>query len=140
MRSDRDGGGLLLSVAVPVQRYKQVLGAVMLSTGSGEIEEAVRTIRLDILKVFVIALAVTVLLSLYLAGTIARPIRRLAAAAERVRRGHGAPGRDPRFHPARRRDRRPLGLAARHDRRAVAAHGRHRAASPPTSRTRSRTR
>ncbi len=31
----------------------------------------------------------TVLLSLYLAGTIARPIRRLAEAAERVRRGHG---------------------------------------------------
>jgi two-component system sensor histidine kinase ChvG len=30
-----------------------------------------------------------VLLSIYLAGTIARPIRRLAAAAERVRRFHG---------------------------------------------------
>ena len=26
-------GGLMISVAVPVQRYKQVLGAVMLSTG-----------------------------------------------------------------------------------------------------------
>jgi len=46
-------------------------------------------VRLEILKVFVIALGVTVLLSIYLAGTIGRPIRRLAAAAERVRRGHG---------------------------------------------------
>jgi two-component system sensor histidine kinase ChvG len=85
----RDRGGLLLSVAVPVQRYKQVLGAVMLSVGSGDLEQAVRAVRLDILKVFLVALTVTVLLSLYLASTIARPVRRLAAAAERVRRGHG---------------------------------------------------
>jgi two-component system sensor histidine kinase ChvG len=89
VRRDRNGAGLQLSVAVPVQRYKQVLGAVMLSLGSGDLEQAVRAIRLDILKVFVIALTVTVLLSFYLAGTIARPVRRLAAAAERVRRGHG---------------------------------------------------
>ncbi|MBV9522665.1 MAG: HAMP domain-containing histidine kinase, partial [Alphaproteobacteria bacterium] len=72
-----------------VQRYKQVLGAVMLSVGSASLEEAVRAVRLDILKVFLVALTVTVCLSLYLAGTIARPVRRLAAAAERVRRGHG---------------------------------------------------
>jgi two-component system sensor histidine kinase ChvG len=89
VRRDPATGGLLLSVAVPVQRYKQVLGAVMLSVGSADLEQAVRAVRLDILRVFLIALAVTVLLSLYLAGTIARPVRRLAAAAERVRRGHG---------------------------------------------------
>ena len=89
VRGDREAGGLMLSVAVPVQRYKQVLGAVLLSSDSSEIEQAVRSVRFEILKVFVIALGVTVLLSVYLAGTIARPIRRLAAAAERVRRGHG---------------------------------------------------
>jgi two-component system, OmpR family, sensor histidine kinase ChvG len=90
VRSEREGGSLLmLSVAVPVQRYRQVLGAVLLSTDSAEIDQAVRGVRFDILKVFLIALGVTVLLSVYLAGTIARPIRRLAAAAERVRRGHG---------------------------------------------------
>jgi len=86
---DRRDGGLLLTVAVPVQRYKQVLGAVLLSKGSGEIEQAVRAVRFEILKVFVIALGVTVLMSIYLAGTIAQPVRRLAAAAERVRRFHG---------------------------------------------------
>jgi two-component system sensor histidine kinase ChvG len=85
----RDRGGLVLSVAVPVQRYKQVLGAVMLSTDSSEIDQALRAARFEILKWFAVALSVTVLLSIYLAGTIARPIRRLAAAAERVRRGHG---------------------------------------------------
>jgi two-component system sensor histidine kinase ChvG len=89
VRSERESGGLMLSVAVPVQRYKQVLGAVLLSSDDSEIEQAVRSVRFQILKVFCIALAVTVLLSIYLAGTIARPIRRLAAAAERVRRGHG---------------------------------------------------
>ena len=85
IRGDPPSAGLVLSAAIPVQRYKQVLGAVMLSTGSGEIEEEVRTVRLELLRIFSVALLVTVLLSFYLAGTIVRPIRRLAAAAERVR-------------------------------------------------------
>jgi two-component system, OmpR family, sensor histidine kinase ChvG len=89
VRADKAEGGLILTVAVPVQRYKEVLGVVLLSKGSAEIEQAVRAVRFEILKVFVMALGVTVLLSIYLAGTIVRPIRRLAAAAERVRRGHG---------------------------------------------------
>ena len=89
VRRDRATGGLQLTVAVPVQRYKQVLGAVLLSVGSADLEQAVRAVRLDILKVFLVAFTVTVLLSIYLAGTIARPIRRLAAAADRVRRGLG---------------------------------------------------
>ena len=88
LRVDRSGD-LVLSVAVPVQRYRQVLGAVMLSVGGDAIDAAVRDVRLNILKVFGVAFAVTVLLSLYLAGTIARPIRRLAEAADRVRRGQG---------------------------------------------------
>ncbi len=87
----RSGGGdhMVLSVAVPVQRYKHVLGALMLTRGSRAIDAALLKVRLDIIKIFGIALGITVLLSLYLAGTIARPIRRLAAAAERVRRDHG---------------------------------------------------
>ena len=84
-----EAGGMVISVAVPVQRYRQVVGALMLSTGGEEVERAMRAIRLDILQVFAVALGVTVLLSLYLAGTIARPINRLAAAAERVRTGRG---------------------------------------------------
>ena len=82
------GGGMVLSVAVPVQRYKQVLGAMMLSKGAGDIDAALFEVRMDILKVFAVALAVTVLLSVYLSRTIARPLHRLAAAAERIRHGH----------------------------------------------------
>ena len=96
VRSD-GRGGMVLSVAVPVQRYRQVLGGLLLSTGSLEIDAAVRDVRFDILKVFGIALAITVLLSLYLARTIARPIHRLADAAERVRHGHGRQTEIPHF-------------------------------------------
>ena len=96
IRSEATSGGLILSVAVPVQRYKQVLGALMLSTGSSDIEEEVRTVRLELLRIFSVALLVTVLLSFYLASTIVRPIRRLAAAAERAR-GRRAPVEIPDF-------------------------------------------
>lgn len=84
-----ENGDMLLTVAMPVQRYKQVLGAVLLSRTGAEIDRAIRQVRIDILKVFLVALGITVLLSFYLAGTIARPIRRLAMAAETVRHGHG---------------------------------------------------
>jgi two-component system, OmpR family, sensor histidine kinase ChvG len=96
VRSDPQSGGLVISVAVPVQRYKQVLGAVMLSIGNGEIEEELRTVRFELLRIFAVALLVTLLLSLYLAGAIARPVRRLAAAAERAR-GRGARAEIPDF-------------------------------------------
>jgi len=79
----------VISAAVPLQRYKQVLGAVMVSTSNGEIEDELRTVRLELIRIFGVTLLVTVLLSLYLASTIARPIRRLALAAQRAR-GRGA--------------------------------------------------
>ncbi|QCG97598.1 HAMP domain-containing protein [Azospirillum sp. TSA2s] len=90
-RVDGAGGDpeLLLTVAVPVQRYREVLGAVLLTRGGGEIDRAIRSVRFDILRVFAVALLVTVALSFYLAGTIARPIRRLAQAADRLRTSHG---------------------------------------------------
>jgi len=93
-----EASGLVLTVAVPVQRFKQVIGAILLSIRGGAIDDAVRAVRFDILKVFGLALAVTVLLSLYLARSIVRPLHRLAEAADRVRR---APGRErsiPDFH------------------------------------------
>lgn len=83
------GHRLLLSTAVPVQHYKQVLGVVMVSSTGDDIAQSLFKVRLTIFQAFAFALTITVTLSLYLAGTIARPIRRLAAAADRVRRGHG---------------------------------------------------
>ena len=88
-------GTLLLSVAVPVQSYKEVLGALMLSTEGTDIDAAVRDVRLEILGVFAIVFTITVLLSLYLAGTIIRPVQRLARAAEDVRTGGRRRGEIP---------------------------------------------
>ncbi len=90
---DRDR--LMLAVAVPVQRYKQVLGGLLVTKDSKDIDDALYETRRDILKVFAVALALTVLLSVYLAGTIARPLRRLALAAERVRHDHSRRHRIP---------------------------------------------
>lgn len=80
-------GELIVSVAVPVQRFRAVLGVLLLSTQAGDIDKIVRAERLAIVRVFIVAAAVTILLSLLLAGTIANPLHRLADAAQRVRRG-----------------------------------------------------
>jgi two-component system sensor histidine kinase ChvG len=82
-----EDGGLIVSVAVPVQRYRAILGSLMLSTESGDIDAIVQAERMAIMRVFLVAAVITILLSLLLASTIAGPVRRLAAAAERVRRG-----------------------------------------------------
>jgi two-component system sensor histidine kinase ChvG len=79
----------VLSVAVPVQRYRQVLGALFLTKAGKGVESTLRKTRLTIIAVSLVALGVTVLASLYLASTIALPIHRLADAADRVRRSKG---------------------------------------------------
>lgn len=80
-------GEMVVSVAVPVQRFRAVLGVLMLSTQGGDIDRIVEGERSAIVRVFAIASMVTALLSMLLASTIANPLRRLAAAAVRVRRG-----------------------------------------------------
>ncbi len=81
-----DRGDVIVSVAVPVQRFRAVRGALMLSTQGADIDDMVEAERLAILKVFIVAAGVMVVLSILLAGTIAEPVRRLADAAESVRR------------------------------------------------------
>jgi two-component system, OmpR family, sensor histidine kinase ChvG len=81
-----DRGDVIVSVAVPVQRFRAVRGALMLSTQGADIDDMVEAERLAILKVFLVAAGVMVVLSILLAGTIAEPVRRLADAAESVRR------------------------------------------------------
>jgi two-component system sensor histidine kinase ChvG len=78
---------IIVSVAVPIQRLNTTLGALILSTEAGVIDAIVRAERWAIIRVFLVALFVTVLMSVLLAGTIANPMRRLADAADRVRRG-----------------------------------------------------
>jgi two-component system sensor histidine kinase ChvG len=81
---DRD---IILSAAVPIQHLKQVLGVVYVTRDGTSIAESLRQMKLDIVKLFGIALAITFILSFYLAAGIAQPLRRLSRAADQVRRG-----------------------------------------------------
>jgi two-component system, OmpR family, sensor histidine kinase ChvG len=81
---------LVLSVAVPIQRFSTLYGVLLLTTESGDIDDILKAERVALIQVFIVAFVALFLSSLYLAGFIAEPVRQLAAAAERVRRGrHG---------------------------------------------------
>ena len=88
---------LVVSVAVPVQRLRAVVGVILLSTAPGDIDSIVAQERWGILRIALIAAAVQIALSLLLAGTIAGPMRRLSAAAERVQTAGNARAEIPDF-------------------------------------------
>ena len=75
-------GGTLFSVATPIIQNGVVQGVVAVTSAEGEIDRLVRYEREQILQMFVIALLVSIGLSLVLASTIANPLSDLAAAAE----------------------------------------------------------
>jgi two-component system sensor histidine kinase ChvG len=70
-----------------VQRFRAIYGALMVSTEGGDIDSILRGERATLIEVFLVALIVMLISSLYLAGFISEPVRRLAAAADRVRSG-----------------------------------------------------
>ncbi len=92
-----DRGETVVSVAVPIQRFRAVRGALLLSTQGGDIDKIIASERWAILRIFLVSAGVMLLLSLFFAGTIAEPIRRLAEAAERVRKGGKARHEIPDF-------------------------------------------
>lgn len=82
-------GQIILTASAPVIKARQKLGVVLLSQDGKNIQEAVDQMRFDVLSIFMGALSVTIFLSMYLAGVIARPLKKLARAAEAVRLGQG---------------------------------------------------
>lgn len=80
-------GETIISVAVPVQRFRSVRGALLLSTMGGDIDAIIATERWGIIRIFLVSAGVMLLVSLFFTNTITEPMRRLAEAAERVRRG-----------------------------------------------------
>lgn len=77
----------IITVAAPVQRFRRVLGALLLSADTRDINAAVQETRITFFKFFGVVLLVTVLLSIFLARTIVRPILRLARSADRISAG-----------------------------------------------------
>ncbi|MEM1374989.1 MAG: sensor histidine kinase [Pseudomonadota bacterium] len=75
-------GSSVFSVATPIEQNGRIVGAIALVSAAGEIDLLVRQQREQVLQMFVIALLVSIGLSLVLASTIANPLSDLAAAAE----------------------------------------------------------
>ncbi|TCP59720.1 two-component system sensor histidine kinase ChvG [Rhodovulum bhavnagarense] len=83
LRTGVDGSGnTAFAVTTPILQGTQVVGVVALASANGEIDWLVRTEREQVLQIFVIAILVSIGLSLVLASTIANPLADLAAAAE----------------------------------------------------------
>jgi len=81
-----DQGNTVVSAGVSIQRLQRVIGALMLSTRGSDIDTIIAEERAKIMTMAVAVIVVTILASLFLAGTIAGPMHRLARAAEQVRR------------------------------------------------------
>ncbi len=96
VRVNREGE-TVVSVGVPIQHMMATRGALLLSTQGGDIDRVITSARLAQLRFFLVLAIVMLVLSLSLANTIAEPVRRLADAAERVRRGIRARQQIPDF-------------------------------------------
>ncbi|MCK0169395.1 sensor histidine kinase [Jannaschia sp. S6380] len=80
--------GKLYTVVTPISAGEVPMGTIAVTTRAGEIDALVRVEREQLLQMFVIALLVSIGLSLVLASTIANPLSDLSAAAELGRDKH----------------------------------------------------
>ena len=74
-------GDTIISVGVPIGPTRAVQGVLLLSTLGGDIDAVIAAERWTIIKIFLVSAAIMFALSLFLAGTIAEPMRRLAEAS-----------------------------------------------------------
>jgi two-component system sensor histidine kinase ChvG len=78
-----EGGARVVSVSIPIQHVRQVLGVLTLE--ANDVDEIIARERMALVPFILIAIAVTLSSSLLLTQLIAQPVRRLARAADRVR-------------------------------------------------------
>ncbi|MFC6688292.1 sensor histidine kinase [Jhaorihella thermophila] len=89
-------GGVVFASATPIMHNGRPVGVVAVASPAGEIDAVVRAERERVLEMFIVALLVSIGLSLVLASTIANPLAELAEAAEMGRDRHARrvnPGR-----------------------------------------------
>jgi len=77
-------GGITVHVSIPLQRNNLKKEVLLLSTQEGDIGRIIREERQRYLRAFLVALSISLFLSVSLSSTIARPLNRLAKAAEGV--------------------------------------------------------
>lgn len=78
-----ENGETVVSVSLPVQRVKAVLG--VLTMEADDVDEIIAAERRALIPFVIIAIIVTLLSSVLLYALVARPMLRLAEAADRVR-------------------------------------------------------
>ncbi|HYD44767.1 MAG TPA: stimulus-sensing domain-containing protein [Phenylobacterium sp.] len=76
-------GERVVSVSIPIQHVKAVLGVLTLE--ASDVDEIIAAERANLIPFILIALAVTLTSSILLNNLIAQPVRRLSFAADRVR-------------------------------------------------------
>lgn len=77
-----DTTGTVYAAATPIEGAGGIIGALVVTTAAGEIDQLARVEQEQMLQMFVVALLVSIGLSLVLASTIANPLSDLSAAAE----------------------------------------------------------
>ena len=78
-----DNGRRVVSVSIPIEHVRQVLGVLTLE--AGDVDQIIAAERAALIPFILIAIGVTLLSSLLLTQLIAQPVLRLARAADRVR-------------------------------------------------------
>lgn len=76
----------IVSVAVPITRFKKVMGVLLLSTPPGEIDKVLSESRSNLWPLALVAGIASIAMGLFLARTVAGPMRRLSATAKHVSR------------------------------------------------------
>ena len=87
IRDSIDLGHDIMATAVPIQDEEQLLGAVRLTRSVQQVNDDIRNITIGLGAIGLAALAAGLLLAFWLAGSLSRPLTRLAGAAKRL--GHG---------------------------------------------------
>ena len=78
-----ENGGRVVSVSIPIQRVREVLGVLTLE--ASDVDQIIAAERAAQIPFIAIAVAVSLLSSFALTRLIAQPVRRLSAAADSVR-------------------------------------------------------
>jgi two-component system sensor histidine kinase ChvG len=80
-----DTGGRVVSVSIPIERVREVLGVLTLQ--AGDVDQIIAKERAALVPFILTALAINILSSIVFTQLIAQPVRRLARAADTVRQG-----------------------------------------------------
>lgn len=90
-------GEQIVSIALPIRRFGDIQGVLLLSTRPGQIDKILNEERRVILILASIALLASIVTSLLLARMVAGPMRRLSDAAEQASRNIAARAQLPEF-------------------------------------------